>query len=856
ESLGPGLGGAVMTALLKRWVWRLARRDGRRGMRPLLLSMSSVVLAVASVVAVFSFRENLQSSVQLQSKTLLGADLALDGREPFTNEAESLFRSFRGDQSRQVGFASMVYFSRGGGSRLVQVRAVSGSFPYYGAIETEPALSLTDFHRGANALVDENVMLQFHARIGDRIKIGEQEFQIAGKLRKIPGETLAFSLISPRVYIPMEYLARTGLLQKGSLVRYRVYFKFPPNVGVDALVQRLTPQLERLHLRADTVSRRAASIAASTENLARYLTLAVFIAVLLAGVGVASVVHVFAGAKARSAALLRCIGAGPSETVSVFMIQVFLLASVSSLLGVALGVAAQYLLARALRDFLPVTTVIALAPAGLGAGLAVGLGAGLSFALIPLLPLRRVSPLLALRASFDTERAAPDRLVWLCFGLIGAGVWAFAVWATDSLAQGSWFAATVAAVFGVLVLLARAATAAMRRFGPSFLSFAWRQGLANLHRPNNQTTVVMLALGLGTFFLVTLYSVQRTLVAQVAGRAGSGEPNLVLFDVQPNQRRSLAELVRSQGVTPEGEVPIVTMRLSAVKGRSVEQLRADANAQISNWALRREYRSTYRDHLTATEEIIAGSWQGKIAPETEPIPISLEKGIADALRVGVGDLLQFEIQGVPIATRVASLRQVDWRRVQPNFFVVFPEGALESAPQFYALVARAGSQQAAADLQRAVVERFPNVSVIDLSLILNTLDSILSKVSAAMRFIALFTIMTGLAVLASAVLSSRSQRLRESILLRTLGAPRGQILGVIGAEYLLLGGTAGAAGAVLGVTATWGLGLYFFRTPATISLFPVLAIVVLVIVAALLAGAIGSLGIFRRSPLEALRAEA
>jgi putative ABC transport system permease protein len=260
--------------------------------------------------------------------------------------------------------------------------------------------------------------------------------------------------------------------------------------------------------------------------------------------------------------------------------------------------------------------------------------------------------------------------------------------------------------------------------------------------------------------------------------------------------------------------------------------------------------------LTATEEIIAGSWQGKIAPETEPIPISLEKGIADALRVGVGDLLQFEIQGVPIATRVASLRQVDWRRVQPNFFVVFPEGALESAPQFYALVARAGSQQAAADLQRAVVERFPNVSVIDLSLILNTLDSILSKVSAAMRFIALFTIMTGLAVLASAVLSSRSQRLRESILLRTLGAPRGQILGVIGAEYLLLGGTAGAAGAVLGVTTTWGLGLYFFRTPVTISLFPVLAIVVLVIVAALLAGAIGSLGIFRRSPLEALRAEA
>ena len=845
-----------MTALFKLWVWRLALRDGRRGLRPLLLSMSSVVLAVASVVAVFSFRENLQSSVQLQSKSLLGADLALDGREPFSSEDEALFRSLGGEQSRQVGFASMVYFSRSGGSRLVQVRAVSGGFPYYGAIETEPALSLANFHRGPNALVDENVMLQFNARVGDRLKIGEKEFRIAGKLRKIPGETLAFSLISPRVYIPMEYLAATGLLQKGSLVRYRIYFKLPPNTAVDVLVDRLAPQLERLRLQADTVSRRAASITASTESLARYLTLAVFIAVLLAGVGVASVVHVFASAKTRSAALLRCIGAGPRETVSVFMIQVFVLALLSSLLGAGLGVAAQYVLARALKDFLPVTTVIALAPAGIGAGVAVGLGAALSFALIPLLPLRRVSPLLALRASYDAEHASPDRLVPILFGLIGAGIWLFAVWTTASWIQGSWFTAAVAAVFGVLVLLARAAAAAMRRFGPAFLSFAWRQGLANLHRPNNQTTAIMLAIGLGTFFLVTLFSVQRMLVEQVAGRAGSGEPNLVLFDVQPEQRQSLVDLVKSQDVSPGGEVPIVTMRLSAVKGRRVEEIRADAKAQIPHWALRREYRSTYRDHLTATEQIVAGSWQGKVAAGTEPIPVSVEKGLAETLRVGLGDLLEFEIQGVPIMTRVASLRQVDWQRVQPNFFVVFPEGVLEGAPQFYALVAHAGSKQAAANLQRAVVERFPNVSVIDLSLILNTIDSILSKVSAAMRFIALFTIVTGLAVLASAVLSSRSQRLKESILLRTLGAPRNQIIGVIGAEYLLLGGMAGSAGAVLGLAGTWGLGFYFFRAPVTIALVPVLVILVLVMIATLLAGALGSQGIFRRSPLEALRAEA
>ena len=834
----------------------MALRDGRRGSRPLLLSMSCVVLAVASVVVAFSFRENVQSSIQTQSKSLLGADLALDSREPFSAEDEALFRSLGGDQSRQIGFTSMVYFPRSGDSRLVQVRALSGRFPYYGSLETEPLSSLDEFHRGPNAFVDENVMLQFNAQVGDRVKIGDYEFQIAGKLRKIPGETLAFSLISPRIYIPMEYLDRTQLVQKGSLVRYRVFFQFSRDMDVDPLVAKLTPELQRLHLEADTVSRRAASIAVSMENLSRYLRLAVFIAVLLAGVGVASVIHVYVKAKAQSVALLRCIGARGRETISVYLIQVLLLTLVSAAIGTALGVAAQVALPYALKDFLPVTTVVTLAPAGIGAGMAVGLGTALLFALIPLLPLRKISPLLALRASFESERPARDKMVWVVCGLIVAGITAFAVATTGSWVFGSWFTAGVLAVFGILILLARGGAALMRKVAPGVLNFAWRQGLANLHRPNNQTTAVILAIGLGTFLLVTLYSVHNMLVNQVLQRSGDGEPNLVLFDVQKDQRQGMADLLKSLEIRLQNEVPIVTMRLSAVRGRRVEELRADRDARIAPWALRREYRSTYRSELTSTEEIIKGRWQGRVAENTQPIPVSVEKGIAETLRVSLGDELRFEVQGVPLSTRIASIREVDWQRVQPNFFVVFPEGVLETAPQFYAIVARAGSPQAAARLQRAVVERFPNVSVIDLRLILSTINSILAKVSGAMRFVALFTIITGLAVLASAVLGSRSQRLKESILLRTLGAPRNQIVRTIVAEYLFLGAIAGAAGAILGLAATWGLGFYFFGTPVTISFVPVVTIFLSVIGATVLAGAIGCWGIFQGSPLEALRAEA
>lgn len=843
------------------WVWRMALRDGRRGIDHLWFSVTCVALAVASVVVAYSFRDNVQSSVRLQAKSLLGADLALESREEFSTDAESLIRSIGGDQSRQIGFTSMVYFPASGDSRLVQVRAIGGQFPYYGALESEPIFSLADFHGGPNALVDDNVLLQFNAQVGERIKIGDYEFRIAGRLRKIPGETLAFSLISPRIYIPMAYLDRTQLVQKGSLVRYRVFFKLDARIDADRLVAELGPRLQTLRLEADTVSRRSASIADSMEILSRYLRLAVFIAALLASVGVASVVHVYAKEKAPAVALLKCIGAPPGAAVAVYLLQVVSVTALSALLGALLGVAAQFALPYALKDFLPVKTAVTLSPSGIVAGFAVGLGCALAFAALPLLPLRQISPLLALRASYQSGRPVRDPrarlIVVLIVVLILAGVTAFAIATTGSVLNGLWFSAGVMVVFGALLLLARGAIALLRRHAPAALSFVWRQGLANLYRPNNQTTAVILALGLGTFLLVTLQGVQSLLVNQVAERGAEGDANLVLFDVQRDQRAGVSELLRPFKLSRVAEVPIVTMRLASVKGRSVEALRADRDTtNIPEWALRREYRSTYRSELTGTEQIVAGAWLGKVAADSDPVPVSVEKGIAETLRIGLGDALQFEIQGVILNVRVGSIRTVDWQRVQPNFFVVFPAGVLESAPQFFALVARAESNRAAAELQRAVVGRFPNVSIIDLSLILDTLNGILGRVSFAMRFIAMFTILTGLAVLTSAVLGSRAQRLRESVLLRTLGAARGQIMGVIAAEYLLLGAVANSAGAALGCAAAWGLGYFFFRTAVTLALWPVAVIFLATTAATVLAGVLGAWGIFDNSPAEALRAEA
>jgi putative ABC transport system permease protein len=359
---------------------------------------------------------------------------------------------------------------------------------------------------------------------------------------------------------------------------------------------------------------------------------------------------------------------------------------------------------------------------------------------------------------------------------------------------------------------------------------------------------------LAAFVLITLYTARGMLLKEVAEKGGKEEPNLVLFGIQKDQRDALRNLVQSFKLRLYEELPIVIIRLSAVKGRPVEEIQRDAHSRIPSWALSREYRSTYRSGLGASEQIVDGIWQNQVSAGA-PIPVSLEQGIADALQVRVGDALEFELQGVFLPARVASIRKVDWQRFRPNFFVLFPEGVLENAPQFFALVTRTDSSEISARFQREVAESFPSVSMIDLTLVLDTLDSILGKISAAAGFVALFIILTGMAVLLGAVLSGRSQRLKESVLMRTLGARRSQILGAIFAEYLFLGMISCLAGALLAAVAAWGLSFYFLGVVPSIFPLAMAVIPVLVTGATILAGFLGCWGIFRRPALESLRAE-
>jgi putative ABC transport system permease protein len=365
----------------------------------------------------------------------------------------------------------------------------------------------------------------------------------------------------------------------------------------------------------------------------------------------------------------------------------------------------------------------------------------------------------------------------------------------------------------------------------------------------------MLSVGLGTFLMMTLYLTHAVLVQEVSLWGRGHQPNIVLFDIQTDQQEEIRDLVQSFHVPVLQEVPIVTMRLTSVGGRSVEDILKDPKNSIPESALQREYRSTYRDHLIDTEKLILGKWQERVASEAAPVLVSLEEGIAQRLKASLGDELVFDVQGLPVVTRVGSLRKVEWERVQPNFFVVFPTGVLDQAPQFHVMVLRTPGNEVSARLQQAVFQRFPNVSAIDLALIVAIIDTILSKVAFVVRFIAFFSILTGLMVLAGAVITGKYQRIRESILLRTLGAKKAQILKIMIVEYFFLGSFAALTGLLLAWAGSWALARFVFEAPFVPVLLPSLAALLIVTGLGILIGLANSRGVTSRPPLEVLRAE-
>jgi putative ABC transport system permease protein len=713
-------------------------------------------------------------------------------------------------------------------------------------------------------LVDPAVLIQLDAAVGDSLRLGDLTFAIAGVVTAYPGQVSLQSALGPRVYLPLEWLEATNLIRPGSRAFYRASLAVADEADVRRFLYRHRTLLREEQVSDETVDETEDDLTEAFDVLARFLGLVGLAALLLGGIGVSSAVHVYVRSRLDTAALLRCLGASGGTVTIVYLAQAVLVGLAGSVVGVALGLGVQVTLPQVLRDFLPLDVAVRLVPRAMLEGLALGTVAAVVFALLPLLPVRTVPPLRTIRRDLEPGAGRRDPLRLAVVGALLALVLALCLWQAPEPVIGLGFAAGVAVTAGALWLAARGLIGATRRFFPQRARYAVRQGVANLFRPRNQTLAVTLALGFGVFLVSLLYVVQHSILDRFRVDARPDRPNLVLFDIQHDQAAGARRLLADHGLPILQETPIVPARLHAINDRTVDEiLRTPGAYRYERWALRREYRHTYRDTLVASEALVAGAWweeagdrpgAATLRSPDSPLPrISLEEDIAADLQVGLDDRLTWNVQGVLIETRVASLRHVDWARFEPNFFAVFEPGVLEDAPQMGVILTRGPDVPSRARLQRDVVERFPNVAVVDLTVLQQTLDDVVGKVTLAIRFMALFSVASGLLILVGALATSRRQRLREVTLLRTLGARRREIRTVLLTEYAALGLLAGVAGSLLSTAGGWAVARWVFELPFRL---PVGALTGFWTGCALLTVVIGAATgreLARRPPLDVLR---
>ena len=829
---------------------KTAIRDSRKDRSKLLLFMSSIILGVAALVAINSFNDNLVKDIELQSKSLLGADMSVGGNRPIPDSILMSLDSLTTEKSTEIELFSMSFLPSTEQSQFVRIKALNGGFPYYGNLVTEPASASSTYKTGEYALVDDGMMLQYDLEVGDSIKLGQVTFPIHGRLLTSFGSVGAGTSFAPPVYIAGSHIPATDLIKPGSLVNYKNYYKVDNGVDLDAWKRTRREQFRNAAMRVTTVEDQRETLERAFSNLNDFLNIVALISLLLACISVASSVLIYVKTKVQSIAILRCLGMKGEEAFMVYFLQIFMLGILSVIIGVAIGNLIQVVLPIVLKSFLPYDVNSTISIAAMLKGFIMGILSTTLFALGPLLGVRNISPLKTLRISDEPVKADPLR--WLVYVMIVLSIGGFLYSLTGAIQDAVVSTIGILVAFLVLYGVAKLVTWGARRFFPKGASYVLRQGLSNLYRPNNQTQTLIVSIGLGSGILTLLFILQGLILNNVEDMGAGNQPNMIVFGIENDQDEEMQSITKSFDMPILQNVPVVTMDLAGWQGKTKKEWLRDTTRTASRRTINREARVSYREVMAEDDELVAGTYTG-VHDGGDSIMISLDQRYADGLDVALGDELVWNVQGTLIKTYVGSLRRINFRKLETRFFILFPTGVLEAAPQFRILVTKSPNKQVTADFRNTVVQAMPNASVIDLGSILTTLNDIITKVSYVIKFMAGFSILIGLIVLISSLFLSKFQRIRESVLLRTLGAVEKKIYRINAVEYASLGILSALTGILLSIVGSFLLAKYVFELDYNLNWLPIIGIFIFIVALTVAIGLWNSRDVVKRSPLEILR---
>ncbi len=854
-----------------KFILRMAYREIRASWHRLLFFFLCIAIGVGSIVSLRSIVQNIRASVSQQAQALLTADVQITSGAAFNEQAKAIFEKFYKSptvlaHADSLEMPTMVrpINNTQVAPKQIEIRAVQSSFPFYGEMILADGLRY-DFSllKDRGIVVRPTLLQQLNVKVGDKVKIGSLEFTIRGVIEQEPGNTLTAFSLGPRVFANYDDVIAAGLTGFGSRVRYRIQLKTQPGQA-EAVTKQIRDELKTQPLIGVRSYREAENrVAESFTQVENFLSLIGLIILVLGGIGISSVTRVFIQQKMKTIAVLKCLGGRNSRVLGTYLVQVMALGLIGSGLGVLISKAVLFALPRYLADRIPPGIQIGLTWPAVFQGFGIGILIALLFAALPLLEIRNIKPILVLRATDAVH--GKRRFDWLKITLgafVIAGLVALAGWQAGSLKIGAIFLGGLAATAFILNLAGWLLIRSVKQLR-HVNSFVLRQGINSLYRPGNQTKVILLAVGLGAFFIISVRLLQANLLDEFSLNLGANSPDMYLIDIQPKQREAIADTITQELGTKPELVPTLRARIAEINGKAVniesnernQNQNRNQNQQQNRGMLARDYTITYRDHLDTPEKVVEGQFWDS-SPSAQP-EISIEELVRDELKVKIGDTITFDFAGQRITSKITNVRRVDWRNARIGFLVVFRPGALDELPQQMLITAVKAPPpgQARVNFQRTLLDRFGNISVIDIRDIIEAASKVIDTVSTAVTFVGGFVFLSGLLILIGSIAMTKYHRLYESAILKTLGAKRKLIVLITLIEYGVLGLLAGVIGSAAAIILSWSVSKYALEigwsfTPSINFVGVALTLLLVTVI-----GVISSWDVMIKKPLGILRAE-
>lgn len=839
-----------------KFILQLARRELRSSWRRLLFFFACIAIGVGAIVAGRSMLQNAGAAIASEARNLLTADVQVDSNRPWPAESieaiNRISQALADARTETIESPTMLRPADASreGAMMIELKGIDSTYPLVGDFKLANGETFDySLIQNNGAVVSVALLDRLGIQIGDDVKIGNSTFQIRGSIEREPGGGSGFR-IGPRVFLERTAVESAGLTGFGSRARRKIFFT--------TAADNLKPFSRLLHDEFKNSLINVRSYKESQENLSQqfsraedYSSLTGLVILVLGGIGISNVTRVFIEQKRKPIAVLKCVGATGTRITIAYLAQVVTMGVVGSGMGLLFGKGVLVLIQQIFADKLPSYMTYGLRAGAAVQGLTVGILISVLFSALPLLSIRQIKPNVLLRDSAVSKRGALDLLRWTTAVIVMLGLLMVVSWQAGSVRVGLFFLGGLAVTAGGLYLSATLLIFLVRRTRP-LSSFALKQAINSLHRPGNQTRIIVMVVGLGVFLVISTQSLQANLISEFdLGRNGN-IPNMFLIDVQKDQAQGLSDLVTQLTGNRPLLVPTVRLRVVGINGKEIDFNEPEMKRERNR--LSREYVVTYRPELESNEKVVAGKfWDNSPSPEAE---VSIEESMRGLAGLDVGSEMTFDLQGRKVSARVTSIRHVDWRNSRTGFMVLFRPGTLEDAPQMFvgALNGPTGEVERSR-LQRTLVDAYPNVSVIDVADVVRSIERIIHNITLAVSFVGAFILLTGALILIGSLAMTKFQRIYEVALLKTLGAKRKTLLRILLAEYGLIGFVAGVIGSTAAVGLSYATSRWVFQIPWSftpiVNVGGVFATIVLVITVGILATA----DVLSRKPLATLRAQ-